>query len=221
MRQQRAQNIKMERMEALTKYCEKMCKRVETEENDLVVNENLTNKLMPDFSKSDVLNSTQNVHQRRKRIALNSRIDMQQKPLVNAIVDEVAFYAYMSENLQDPGHGQALVFQTAVTNVGNQYNHHNGVFTAPDQGVYVFTWTIVVTANGYIYTQIFVNSDVLGAMYTSAYGVDNARTTTAIVVKHLDTMDVVSIRVNMHGALSGSIMSNEYYKSSFSGWKIF
>lgn len=84
MRQQRAQNIKMERMEALTKYCEKMCKRVETEENDLVVNENLTNKLMPDFSKSDVLNSTQNVHQRRKRIALNSRIDMQQKPLVNA-----------------------------------------------------------------------------------------------------------------------------------------
>ena len=84
MRQQRAQNIKMERMEALTKYCEKMCKRVETEENDLVVNENLTNKLMPDYVKSDVLNSTQNVHQRRKRIALNSRIDMQQKPLVNA-----------------------------------------------------------------------------------------------------------------------------------------
>ena len=26
----------------------------------------------------------------------------------------------MSENLPDPGHGQALVFQTAVTNVGSQ-----------------------------------------------------------------------------------------------------
>ena len=127
----------------------------------------------------------------------------------------------MSENLADPGHGQALVFQTAVTNVGNHYNHHNGVFTAPDQGVYVFTWTIVVAENGYIYTQIFVNSDVVGAMYTSAYGVNNARTTTAIVVKHLDTMDVVSIRVNMHGALGGYIYSNEYHKSSFSGWKIF
>ena len=58
MRQQRTQNIKMGHMEALTKYCEKMCKRVETEENELVINENLTNKLMPDFSKSDVLNST-------------------------------------------------------------------------------------------------------------------------------------------------------------------
>ena len=78
-----------------------------------------------------------------------------------------------------------------------------------------------VSENGYIYTQIFVNSDVVGAMYTSSYGVNNARTTTAIVVKHLDTMDVVSIRVNMHGALSGYIWSNEYHKSSFSGWKIF
>lgn len=134
---------------------------------------------------------------------------------------EVAFYAYMSGHLASPGHGQQLVFQTAVTNVGNHYNRHSGIFTAPVHGVYVFSWTLAISEGHYIYTQIFVNSNAVGATYTSAYGVNNVRTTTGLVVVQLNAMDVASIRVNMNGALDATVYSNDYHKSSFSGWKIY
>lgn len=222
-----AQNIKMqnmeatigqqnEKIEALNKYCEMKDWLKIKNENDRVENLTLKRDSTPDNLDPSL---TSGLH--RKKRDLEPRVSRQKRLILGEPThQEVAFYAYMSSHLASPGHGQQLVFQTAVTNVGNHYNRHSGIFTAPVPGVYVFSWTLAVSEGHYIYTQIFVNSNAVGATYTSAYGVNNVRTTTGLVVVQLNAMDVVSIRVNMNGALDATVYSNDYHKSSFSGWKI-
>ncbi|XP_062596631.1 cerebellin-1-like [Saccostrea cucullata] len=134
----------------------------------------------------------------------------------------VAFSAYMSANEGTVGAGHTLIFHSLVTNVGNHYNKHTGVFTSPDSGVYVFTWTIIVDNHDYIRTELVVNSSTVGTMYTSAYDVNNDRTTTGVVVVQINQGDVVFIRTNHTSGSVGTIISiPDVLRSTFSGWKLF
>ena len=53
---------------------------------------------------------------------------------------QVAFYAYLGANLQisSLSTGKTVVYNRVDLNVGNGYNVKNGVFTAPEAGLYVF-----------------------------------------------------------------------------------
>lgn len=96
------------------------------------------------------------------------------------------------------------------------------MFTAPDHGVYVFTWTIVIEDGKYIRTEILVDSHTVGTMYTSAYGVSNPRTTNEVVVVEVNAGDVVFIRTNTNGPITGDILSiPSDLRTTFSGWKLF
>nr|XP_022310934.1 uncharacterized protein LOC111116241 [Crassostrea virginica] len=53
-----------------------------------------------------------------------------------------AFHAYMSTPETDPGPHHTFIFDRVVTNIGGNYNHHTGIFTATESGVYVFSWTV-------------------------------------------------------------------------------
>ena len=51
-----------------------------------------------------------------------------------------AFSAYVSTYETDISKDHTIKFDTIVTNVGSHYNQHSGMFTASEQGVYVFSW---------------------------------------------------------------------------------
>lgn len=86
--------------------------------------------------------------------------------------------------------GSTIYFDTIVTNIGNHYNKHSGIFTAPQHGVYVFTWNIYCNTGGYIFSQLVVNSNVVGAMFSSGEGASNIRSSTGIVVVEVNQGDI-------------------------------
>ena len=132
-----------------------------------------------------------------------------------------AFSAYVSVHETDISKDHTIKFDTIVTNIGSHYNRHSGMFIAPEQGVYVFSWKLYCTAGGYFYSQLVVNSNVVGAMYTSDQGANNIRTTTGVVVVQVNAGDVAYVRTHPTNTHLYNLYSDPDWRSSFSGWKVY
>ncbi|XP_056015752.1 uncharacterized protein LOC125673559 [Ostrea edulis] len=133
----------------------------------------------------------------------------------------VAFSAYVSTHETDLSKDHTIKFDSIVTNIGNHYNSHTGTFTAPQHGVYVFTWNLYCNTGGYIFSQVVVNSNAVGTMLTTAEGATDIRTTTGNVVVEVNQGDVVFVRTHPTQAHSGNLRSYPDWRSSFNGWKLF
>ena len=60
----------------------------------------------------------------------------------------IAFTAGVStENLHNLGLHQTIIFDNVITNFGNGYHQHTGMFTVPVTGAYAITLTITVEPN--------------------------------------------------------------------------
>lgn len=145
-------------------------------------------------------------HSLTKRLELNDSI--------------VAFYAYMSKDELQPGKNHILVFDDVKTNVGLAYNKHNGMFTAPVNGVYVFIWTVVCGRHNFNFSQLVINSNPFGAILTDSDGIDDIHTVTGSVVAELNQGDVVYIRTHPTDGIDGIIISQDDMHTSFNGWKL-
>ena len=132
-----------------------------------------------------------------------------------------AFSAYVSTYETELSKDHIIRFDTIVTNIGSHYNRHSGMFTAPEQGVYVFSWNLYCHSGGYIFSQLVVNSNVVGAMFTSGEGATDIRSTTGVVVVLVNAGDVVYVRTHPTQSHSGNLYSHPDWRSSFSGWKVF
>ncbi|CAC5402577.1 unnamed protein product [Mytilus coruscus] len=136
----------------------------------------------------------------------------------------VAFYAYRSGNL---GTGSNLrhrivVYDRVDLNIGNAYNKHNGKFTAPSDGLYLFHVSTGVYFKSYAVMQLVLNGVVKDIGFP-----DSATTGQALLRSHSTTAtplllrrgDVVYARI---GVINGGnyIESNQYIRTSFSGTKL-
>ncbi|CAG2204922.1 C1QL [Mytilus edulis] len=129
----------------------------------------------------------------------------------------VAFYAYMSNNENNPSAHHTLIYDVSVTNVGSGYNHVTGIFTAPTSGVYVFIWVTRVY-NGEHPTELMINTAVYGVTFLRAKGSSNDGSVSGTVVANVTKGDSVFVRVHSTYPGDGYIASNEHGHPSFSGW---
>lgn len=123
----------------------------------------------------------------------------------------------MSHNLASPSAGHVLVFDVVKTNVGSGYNHHDGVFTAPSQGPYVFSWTVVSWYRSWVFSELMVNSSTYGRIITNSQDIDDEHVGSGVVVAVLNPGDVVYVRVH---SSSGTLASTDLIYTSFAGWKL-
>jgi hypothetical protein len=113
---------------------------------------------------------------------------------------------------------QTIIFPAVTLNNGNGYNSSDGTFTCPVGGVYVFTWTTMVTPGQYLRTDLVVNDVIQGLGYADAYFLSNATDSgTSVVVTQLERGDVVRVRVSYPPG-TGELFGWHY--STFSGWRV-
>lgn len=102
---------------------------------------------------------------------------------------KIAFHATLTHHLT-LGPLQTVVFDHVITNNGNGYSSHSGLFTAPRDGTYYFT-TSFLSRSGSAHLQIMRNAEAIGgaAGYPS-----NGSTGSMSATVNLKKGDAVKIR---------------------------
>lgn len=122
----------------------------------------------------------------------------------------IAFLAVLKSKLSGLAGKATIVFDTAVTNLGNGYNPSNGEFTAPCSGTYLFSATILADNGGEVWSQFILNEEEVADIYARASD-DRHDQGSHTVILHLSKGD----RVYVQNDAQTNIYGGRY--SSFSG----
>ncbi|XP_052678040.1 complement C1q tumor necrosis factor-related protein 3-like [Crassostrea angulata] len=129
----------------------------------------------------------------------------------------IAFYAYMSTTETYPGTHHTIIYDNEVTNIGNGYNRLSGIFTAPVDGVYVFSWTIFMGHPGeYKTIELMLNSRRVGASYV--YDLNAYSSVSGTAVLSMQKNDIVFTRTFATFPPHGAILIDYLMRSAFTGW---
>ncbi|XP_069136666.1 uncharacterized protein [Argopecten irradians] len=156
--------------------------------------------------------------QRDKRELYNQYIETQEKQ--GRTAGAVAFSASIHGDHVVNKH-EVLVFGDELVNEGSGYNRGDGIFTVPQSGVYVFTWSITAgthseTIKTDIYTNLMQNGFPVGNIDSDS-DEHNFGSATGVVVLRCSYGDHVYVRTDS----PGKVNSDYQAKSTFSGWLLF
>ena len=141
--------------------------------------------------------------------------------------ESVAFFAYLKNDLVDPPAGQTVIFSGVDTNVGNAYDPNHGVFVAPVDGTYHFTFvgSVPPTANRALGLHLFLKKtggkNEMYIFFDSNTQFWLHRSSSSIL--HLSRGDKIWMEVGngwLHKTLAGYRQNDDAYHSHFSGFLI-
>ncbi|XP_061176306.1 uncharacterized protein LOC133185222 [Saccostrea echinata] len=131
-----------------------------------------------------------------------------------------SFYAMLTSTVPIRGSNQTIIYDKTGTNNGNAYNTSTGIFTVPETGTYVFTWTAFSYVEEYVRLEIVVGGTIYGGTLSDTQETSDADTETAIVVVNANAGDEVFIRSQSEDPGHGHLYVEHECTSTFSGWKI-
>ncbi|XP_061186501.1 collagen alpha-2(VIII) chain-like [Saccostrea echinata] len=70
-----------------------------------------------------------------------------------------SFHANLQNNLYNVEVNTTIKYQNVLLNEGNGYNPTTGIFTAPEDGVYSFSWSILTKKGGTVYVMAMVENE--------------------------------------------------------------
>lgn len=135
---------------------------------------------------------------------------------------KVAFHARLmntSSNHIPTARGKIIKFELTPVNTVSAYNPADGFFIAPEQGTYVFTWTMNTCGYTWVNTEIMVNGHSRGQTIADSEEANDHASSTGIIVTSLLQGDNVYIIFKDTSYLKGDICLDEG-QSTFSGWKL-
>jgi hypothetical protein len=71
------------------------------------------------------------------------------------------FYAVIKDKRLTLNKDAILVFETVIVNEGEHYDPYDGVFVAPQKGVYLFSWTVSGIDKHFIFTELVVEQNTI------------------------------------------------------------
>lgn len=63
--------------------------------------------------------------------------------IYNPKIDTIAFQSSLTKTLENMKKQDTVIFDKVSLNEGSAYNYNSGIFTAPMDGIYSFTWSII------------------------------------------------------------------------------
>ncbi|XP_078318904.1 uncharacterized protein LOC144620851 [Crassostrea virginica] len=140
----------------------------------------------------------------------------------------IAFNAYISKHLtlhRDTPIN--VVYDAVYYNYGNAYNTHSGFFTAPSGGLYVFTWSSVVSPRKIFDAEILLNGQRrgLGSCNNELNpGYENCANTVPLVLKTGDKVNIRTTTANFliqnWSSLKAGKFSNILYRFEIRYFKL-
>ena len=121
--------------------------------------------------------------------------------------------------MQVTARGKTIVFDQKTLDTAHAYNSGDGIFIAPETGVYVFGWTITADGRSWAFTEIAVNGHAEGQTIADSDEDSDYRTSTGILVTALTAGDHVYIRYKDTDYLKGDLYTYRG-QCTFSGWKL-
>jgi hypothetical protein len=73
------------------------------------------------------------------------------------------FYAVIKDKHVTFNKEAILVFETVIVNEGEHYDPYDGVFVAPQKGVYLFSWTVSGVHGNYIVAELVVEQNTISS----------------------------------------------------------
>lgn len=134
---------------------------------------------------------------------------------------QVAFFAYMSQNIQINAISKYMtfVYDRVETNVGNGYDVRSGNFTAPENGIYVFHTSTTSFDKSHCNVEVVKNGQIKDITWADSMHHDDRAVASSMTILSLTEGDIVLVRV---GAKQGGnyLESNQNTRMSFSGFKL-
>lgn len=108
------------------------------------------------------------------------------------------------------------MFDIVPLNSRYGYNPFGGILIAPINGTYMFTWSFMSGVDGYVFTDLTKNTDVIGNRFADTLNSTVYDFSTGIVVVYVNQGDNEYVR--MRKASRGKVRSAFESKTTFSGW---
>ncbi|KAL4228001.1 biological adhesion [Mactra antiquata] len=131
----------------------------------------------------------------------------------NIFAEKPAFSASLTNHSTGLGNYQSIIFDNVFTNDLNAYSGITGEFTAPLNGTYFFTATVMSHKGEYLETEICLNGNTLVKMYSGDTYYEQGTNSVVLVLK---TGDKVWVR--HYGTVGTNAFGGHW--SSFSGFMI-
>nr|XP_034307463.1 heavy metal-binding protein HIP-like [Crassostrea gigas] len=112
--------------------------------------------------------------------------------------DPIAFQSSLTKTLQNLKNQETVIFDKVSLNEGKAYDNISGIFTAPLDGIYSFTWTISTTAGKYFVTEIVLNGQSVTYNHADGRGHDGHPMTTSHANIKMKKGDKVWIRTQQN-----------------------
>uniref|UniRef100_K1QYK6 Complement C1q tumor necrosis factor-related protein 3 n=1 Tax=Magallana gigas TaxID=29159 RepID=K1QYK6_MAGGI len=87
-------------------------------------------------------------------------------------IDTIAFQSTITKHLVNLKAKETVIFDKVSLNEGNAFDKTSGVFTAPSDGIYSFTWTTLTSAGKTFITEIVRNGEMITRNFSDGRGRD-------------------------------------------------